>query len=188
MANTVSNVSVGKPKVAGAIYYAPIDTPTSSLPTDATTVLDKAFVCLGYVSEDGITNSNSPDTETIKAWGGDVVATPLSEKNDTYSFTLIEALNENVLKAVYGADNVSGSLADGLTVKARAEDPIHYVWVFEKVLTGNTKNRTLVYNAPITSVGDITYNDSDAIGYELEITALPNADGETHVDFFKKGE
>lgn len=176
-------VTAGKPKIGGAVHRAPLGT---ILPTDATAALNEAFVDLGYCSDDGVTNSNGIESDDVKAWGGDTVLSLQTDKTDTFAFTLIEAMNENVLKAVYGDSNVSGALTTGLTINANAKEQEEAAWVIDMIYKGaggGTKKRIVIPQAKITEIGDIVYSDSDAVGYDLTITAVPDTNGNTHYEY-----
>jgi hypothetical protein len=181
--NNVQNVTAGKPKIGGAIYRAPIGT---TLPTDASTALDAAFVNMGFVSEDGVTNSNSPESDELKAWGGDTVLNLQTAKPDTFKYTLIEALNVEVLKYVYGDDNVSGTLATGITIAANSKDQEEQIIVIEMALNGGVLKRIVIPDGKVSEVGDITYQDGGAVGYETTLTALPDTSGNTHYEYIYK--
>lgn len=180
MAQTVDYVSAGKPATSGAVYIAATGT---TLPTDASTSLSSDYTALGYCSEDGLVNSNSPSVTKIKAWGGDPVLVVQEEKEDTFQFTLIEALNVDVLSSVYGSDNVSGTLSTGVTITANSDEPEEAIWVFEMIMNGDAVKRIVVPSGKISEIGDINYTDSDAVGYEITITALPDSSGNTHYEY-----
>lgn len=177
---TVTNVTAGKPAAGGAIYRAPLGT---TLPTDATTALDAAFVPLGFCSDDGLTNSNSPETDNVKAWGGKNVLALQTDKPDTFQFKLIEVLNPNVLKAIYGDDNVTGTLSTGITVKANADEPEEACWVVEMVMRDGAVTRKVLPDAKVTELGDIVYKDDEVTGYEVTLLAMPDATGQTHYEY-----
>ncbi len=181
--STVSNVTAAKPRTGGAIYRAPLGT---TLPTDASTAIDTTvFKALGYLSEDGLVNTNSPESDTVKAWGGDVVLAYQSEKADTFQFTPIESLNTDVLKAVYGDGNVTGDLTNGITVTANATDQEEAVWVFDMIMRNGVLKRIVIPDGKISEIGDITYADEEVVGYETTLTAMPDASGNTHYEYIK---
>lgn len=180
MANTVANVSVGKPAISGGIWRAPLG---STLPTDATTALDNAFKCLGYISSDGVTNAPNLETDNIRAWGGDVVYTYQTGKNDTFAWSMIESLaNSEVLKMVYGDDNVTTATA-GTTVQANGKDLPEACYVIETILRGGKARRIVIPDGKISEIGEIVYQDEAAIAYPVTVTAMPDSNGNTHYEY-----
>lgn len=182
--SNVSNVTAGKPNIEGAIYWAPLGT---TLPDDTEDELT-SFTELGYASEDGITNTNSPESEVIRAWGGDLVLTVQSSKDDIFKVKLIEALKADVLKAVYGEDNVDGTLASGMALTVNAKEAQAASWVFDMIMRDGTKKRIVIPNAKITELGDIVYADNEVVGYEITLTCLPDEDGNNHYEYFLEAQ
>jgi hypothetical protein len=185
MANTKENVTTGKPKVGGAVFRAPIGT---TLPTDAVTALNEAFVSQGYCSDEGLKNNGSRTTQDIRAWGGDVVDSAQTEKNDVFTVTLIEAMNAEVLKTVHGDDNVTGTLAEGLSVSVNSKELPESCWVVDMVLRGNVAKRVVLPCGRVTNVAEVTYDDDSPVGYQLTISAYPDSSGNTHYEYLKKGQ
>lgn len=181
----VTNVSYGKPKIGGAIHRAPVGTP---LPTDAASPLNEAFKELGYISDDGLTNENKIETEDIKAWGGDTVLTPQKGKTDKLKFKLIEALNVEVLKTVYGEKNVQGDLKSGISVDVKTEELDASAWVAEMIMKGGVLKRIVVPEASISELSEIVYKDNEATGYEITLSAAPDKNGSTHKEYIIKGD
>ena len=175
------NVTFSKPGTSanksGYIWAAPLGTP---VPTDATTELDKAFVGLGYLSEDGLTEPASFEPgDDIVAAGGDTVAQADPTFSKTWMGTCIEALNEDLLKVAYGSSNVTvtpASTTDGsITIKEQAGDIEHHVIVIDEMLKGGRKRRNVMADATFLITGDITHVHTALVSFEFTINAYPTA-------------
>jgi len=166
-----SKVLIGKPKSTGGVYAGALATVA---PDDAATALAVGFVDLGYVSDEGVTQAKASDQESIKAWGGDEVRVVSTTDSITYKLTLIET-NNAVLSEVFGAANVSTTGAV-TTVALNSTTLPQRSYVFE-LQDSDQAIRIYVPVGQITSTGDVSFVDGEAIPFEIEISAYPDADG-----------
>ena len=168
------NVSVGKPKAGGAVYLAPGET---TLPSDALSELPEVFACLGCISEDGVSNTQESDSEDIFDWEGKTVESPSTTYAETFTMTFIEAVNADVLKFVYGDENVIISESGGIEVRHGGRNDNEGVMVVDTILKGNRINRVVNPRAKLSEVGDINRKRDEVIGYESTIKALSDDNG-----------
>ena len=175
------NVTTGVRASLGGVFRAPLET---TLPEDATTALDAAFKDQGYISEDGITKSRSFETQDIKEWGGVTVQTVQTSKDVTLAFKEIETLNLDAIKAVYGEDNVSGTIDTGLTVIENDAEPEEASWVIDMITLDGTNERMVIPRGKITELGDEVYKRDEAVGYDITLTCLPDESGNKVYTYF----
>lgn len=167
MATDSTKVRVG---VTGEVSVAPSG---STLPTTAAGALDAAFKGLGYVSEDGVTETRDRSTDTIKAWqNSDTVRTVVTDATLTFQFALLETKKE-VVEAFYGATVTSGA-SDGNFVIVPANTGNKKAWVID-VIDGTELYRIIIPSGEVTEVGDRVYSNGEPIGYDMTITAYASA-------------
>lgn len=183
MANT-GYVSPGKPRVAGAVYRAPLGT---ALPTSVDADLT-GFESVGFISDAGVVNSNSMSTESIKAWGGYVVDETETEKPDTWKFAMLETVLDQAAKSVYGDDNVTGDLSTGMMIRANNSEQEDHAWVIDTIIKKKYLKRIVIPRAKVTAIEDITYADNTPLEYGVTLSAKPDEsiENDTHREYIKE--
>lgn len=191
MANTKENVTFGKPKVAGAIYRA-VCGEGVTIPTTVSEDLDTDLKCLGYISDDGVSHNMENSDDGIKAWGGDTVLVPDVDRTDSFQFTLLEVMNEEVLKAVFVDSNVTVTAATSsapkqIAVASNSAVQPDCVWVIDMVMQGNNPKRVVIPKGAITEIGEVVYKDDEAVGYQITVNGKADGSGNTHYEYMAIG-
>jgi len=164
MALDAANVAVA---VTGSVKYAPIAT---AIPNDAYEALNVAFLDVGYISDEGVTESHGTETNDIVAWqNGAVVRRVRTSHVLTYQFTMLET-NTASMSLFYDTYSSSGGTTGTATVTGVEHDEQRFVI---DVVDGTDNIRIVLPNAQITELGEVSYVNGDAIGRPITVTAYP---------------
>lgn len=165
------NVRVG---IAGALWKAPPDAP---LPINATSPLDASYVSLGYISDDGVTESWEDSSDDIIAWQNAVqVRSATTESKLSISLTLIE-INGATLQTFHRGSVITSDLEGlgyQLDVKPVEADPSRFVL---DVVDGAKLLRVSLGLAEIVERGEIMYANGQPVALPLMIRAYPDENG-----------
>lgn len=178
MANNPAAASTTKGVAGGYFFSAPDGT---TLPTDNSTALAAAFVCLGFISSDGVSETIETDSEAMTDMNGDPVFTMSSTRTETVTLTLME-VNTPALKEIYGQSMVTEA-NDVITVNHGAHDADTRVYVLELVLRGNRRWRQIIPAGQVTEVGDLSLAAGESAGREITITCNVDSNGHSVIDY-----
>ena len=140
--NETKNVSSTKGVKGGYIFVAPAGT---TLPTDIKTNLAEAFLNLGFISEDGYTESEETDANELKDMNGDLMDSATTSRVESAKLTLAE-IKAQTLKVMYGAENVT-DLDGVITVEHNGNKDEAWSIVLELVLKNGRRWRKVVPSA-----------------------------------------
>ena len=176
--NDSTMVSLGKFKVGGYAYWAPAGT---TLPTDSATALP-AYKLLGYLSEDGLTNTTDTDATEIKDANGTTVMKIITSYAESYQFALLEVLRAESAKLRYNSDAVTGT-DKSMTIKHQMPSDEDFVLVFEIAMSGDVKDRLVIGNATRAEFGDRQVHAGDPQVYDITVSANDMGSGVTAIEY-----
>lgn len=157
--------------VTGAVYSGPLGTPMPASAKATVTGMKQ----LGFVGEDGVTESRERSSDAIRAWQNSaIVRESVTEASISYGMTLLESSRE-VLELFYGTPvGTSGEIdIDPASTGGKKAFIID-------VIDGQEAIRIWIPEGEILEVGEQAYKAGEAIGYEITIKCYPTTiDGKT---------
>ena len=163
-------MAVDASKVRVAITGAISKGLTSATAPTGTAGAITGFTDLGGISEDGVTLAlnDEGDATPLKVWQNGATVRTLrtsSEDRPTLTFTLVETSKATV-ETYFGVTVTQTATEGSFEFKTQNRAPASYVL---DVVDGAELIRLYIPNGVVSSVGEITFANSDAIGYEVTI-------------------
>jgi hypothetical protein len=174
--------------VTGAFRTAPLATamPASMVPFPA------GWVNLGYISDDGITESRSEDRADFTPWqSSSPIRTEVTTSQKTLQLTLWET-NWNTISLYYnvGIADVTVDSTGDIDVVIFDEEgkpkPDLRRFAYD-IVDGVYARRAIIPYGEVTERGDIVYKSDTLIGYECTVTAYVGPDGVSMRRMFMEG-
>lgn len=186
MANNVANVSTTRGVQGGYFFRAP--TNVADVPTSYSWTPTSAWTCLGYIPEDGFTESVSQDNSTtLRDINLDTVDEVAGSFTETLQIGLME-IAKAPLDVIYGSANVTDS--SGLVTVdhkwGNADETNSYALLL--LLKNNRKWVKYIPKAKVTERGDFTGNKTTAAQRQVTLTYLTDSQGSGAKDFIASTE
>jgi hypothetical protein len=176
MTGTAGEVRVA---VDGVVRVAP-------LATAAPTSVDSTWTGstdIGYISDEGITETNTLTTEKIRAWQRNaVVRTIVTEGVTTFQFTMIQT-SSATLAEYYGIELADIDEATGSFVSNPGVEKPRKSYVLD-FIDGDEKIRKYIPDGQVTETGDVSYVSQELIAYPVTVTAYDDGVLEGSVQHF----
>ena len=155
------------------------DTPAA--PTDFSTP-SAPWLPVGAISDSGIKIGFSEENTQFMPWGElTPFRTEITKSVRTFDLTLWET-NRALCKSLWYRQPLANFAPNGQGITSFAESasppPDRRSWIVD-VYDGDTMERYFAPVAEVTDRTDITVKQSEMMGYEVKITAYPDASGNT---------
>jgi hypothetical protein len=161
----------------GNIYAAPVGT---TAPADFSVAYSGTWVEMGYADEDGVTFSNSRDTEDINTWQDfDPARTIVTGRSVTLGFNLLQ-WNKNTLPLAMGGGTIATSGSAG-TLKYQFTPAAAGVLderAFSVAWNDGTRNyRLFIPRGVVTDEVSFSLNKSSAAALPISVRVLGTSSG-----------
>lgn len=170
---------------SGKVYVAAVG---AAVPSDPFAAWGTGWADLGYISDDGLSETFGQTVTEFKVWGqpNAPVRTQVTSEESTFKLTFVEQ-SASVVSLFYGigtADMASTAAVTGGSAhpqyttfsKAAATAPdIRALGI--DVVDGTNVTRIIVPRVQITDHGDLVYKSDTLIGYQVTFKGLLSSDG-----------
>ncbi len=167
------NATNARVAITGAVYKAPLG---STAPTNATAAVAAAYIDLGYISSDGITEGWDDSVSKFTAWqNATTIRSAITDSTGTLKFSMLETKGR-VLTAFHRGSTMAEAPAGNFTLSVKPITADPSAWIFD-VVDGAKLIRIYVANGEITERGEITYANGDMLMYPVTVTFYPDSNG-----------
>lgn len=177
MANIIRAADLALVGSNGGAWVAPLGT---AQPTDPAEAPTGAWLAVGAISEDGLTNGVDEDSESFTPWGlSSPFRTVVTSSVRTFSFTAWETNRPIVKSLQYKLDVADLVPTEGVTTFAESavSAPDRRAWLFDVYDGDNVWERFFIPEGEITERNEVTYAQGEMAGYEWTISTYPDASG-----------
>jgi hypothetical protein len=165
----------------GAVAAAAVG---STEPTTPTAALNAAYFDLGFLTEDGVTFSDAPTVEDIRAWqAADPVRRTVMERILTVAGSLLQINQENFVFAFGGGTWTSPSSGVYKYTPPLAQDALAEVALNVRSEDGSKHNNYNVHRGNITEAVESSLTRTGAQLLPFTLSALTPAAGGASWDF-----